>query len=322
MKKPIVFMFSGQGSQYYHMGKALYENHPRFKLWMDHCNEVVHPLIKVSLIDILYMQENKHEVFDEVLYTSPALLSIEYSLARLLMELDIQPDYLLGYSLGEITAAVVSGAVSLEDGVRFVVDSAKLLRAETPPAEMLSIIESTDIMDRFADDFRGCWLTGENFQGNFVVSGLVADIQNLRRIMEMGGITTRKLAVNYGFHTQLIDPMENGFRQLACRVNFFENRIPVVSACQAKEITEISEDYLWQVFRRPVKFEQTIQAMLVSGDYAFIDVGPSGSLATFVKYILPDNSDSLYLEALNQFGRDLLNIEKLEARLVGDGLGH
>ncbi|NQZ12186.1 MAG: acyltransferase domain-containing protein, partial [Algicola sp.] len=122
MKKPIVFMFSGQGAQYYHMGKELYECHPRFALWMDHCDEIVEPLIGTSLIDILYDESvTKGDPFDRVLYTNPALLCIQYSLSRVLMEMDIQPDYLLGYSLGEFTAAVVSGVMSLEEGLELLV---------------------------------------------------------------------------------------------------------------------------------------------------------------------------------------------------------
>jgi len=65
-------MFSGQGSQYFHMGKDLYENHPRFKLWMDHCDDMAKPLIQNSLIDILYKQNNKSDIFDKILHTNPA----------------------------------------------------------------------------------------------------------------------------------------------------------------------------------------------------------------------------------------------------------
>jgi len=96
------------------------------------------------------------------LYTNPALLCIEYSLTQLLMEMNIQPDYLLGYSLGEITASVILSTVSLEEGIQLVVDYAKLLEKEAQAAGMLAIIESIDIMNQFPDLFQNCWLTGKN----------------------------------------------------------------------------------------------------------------------------------------------------------------
>ena len=137
MKKPTVFMFSGQGSQYYQMGKELYEKHPRFKLWMNHCDNIVSPLIETSLIEVLYEQHKKSEPFDNIVYTNPALLSIEYSLAKILMESGIKPDFFLGYSLGELTAAILSQGISLEQGLQLSVSFAKLLERESPPAKCL-----------------------------------------------------------------------------------------------------------------------------------------------------------------------------------------
>ena len=101
MNKKSVFMFSGQGSQYYRMGKELYEHHKTFNYWMDACNEIVSPLIKTSLTDIIYDNDKKGEAFDRLLYTNPALVSIQYSMFQVLKNIGIHPDYLLGYSLGE-----------------------------------------------------------------------------------------------------------------------------------------------------------------------------------------------------------------------------
>ncbi len=308
-------MFSGQGSQYYHMGKELYENHSRFKLWMDHCDEIVCPLIQTSLIDVLYRGQNKSVPFDQLLYTNPALLCFEYSLARILLEMNIHPDYLLGYSLGEITTSVVSGAVSLEEGIEFVVDMAKLLEKETQPAGMLAIIEAADIMTEFPDLFQNCWFIGKNFQKNFVVSGLPDDIHHLQKALNQKNITSQKLPVCNGFHTELMDPIKEKFKQLVGKINFFDTRIPIISSLNGEQVHEVSEDLFWKVTRYPVDFDKSIGSMLKKGDYIFIDAGPSGSLATFVKYILPTTSNSFPLQVINQFGRDIDSIEKLRNSL-------
>jgi bacillaene synthase trans-acting acyltransferase len=322
-------MFSGQGSQYYHMGKELYEKHPRFKLWMDHCDTILFPFISASLVDILYQRHRKSESFDKILHTNPALVCIEYSLARVLMEMGIKPDYLLGYSLGEITAAVVSGAVSLEDAIELTVDYAILLEQESPPAGMLAIIESVDIMDRFPNLFKRCWLTGKNFNKNFVVGGLQSDIMQLHTALNSENIISQLLPVNFGFHSELMSSLEEKFKQLAQRIHFSSLKIPIISALRAKNIDEVNANFLWEVTRYPVDFYGTIEWMLkknnrVKQGYVFVDVGPSGTLATFVKYLIASdlnsepNSEpnSLCFEVINQFGRDLKSLEKIKNGLL------
>jgi bacillaene synthase trans-acting acyltransferase/trans-AT polyketide synthase/acyltransferase/oxidoreductase domain-containing protein len=315
MKKQIIFMFSGQGSQYYHMGKELYENHSRFKFWMDQCDEIVHPIVQTSLIDVLYRGQGKSEPFDQILYTNPSLLCIEYSLSRVLLAMGIQPDFLLGYSLGEITASVVSGVISLEDGIQLVVGMAKLVEEKTQLVEMLAVIEAQEIITTFPDLFQNCWLTGKNFQSSFVVSGLPNDIRHLQEGLKQKNIISQKLPVKYGFHTALLDPIEEELKQLVRNIKRLPMGIPIISSLTTATIQEVNDDHIWEVIRYPVEFERTIRSMLQKDDYIFIDVGPSGSLATFVKYLLTSNSNSLHLAAINQFGKDLNSIEKLRTSL-------
>ncbi len=308
-------MFSGQGSQYYQMGKELYENHPQFRYWMDHCDELVSPLIQTSLIDVLYRGAGKSESFDRLLYTNPALLCIEYSLVKVLKEMGIQPDFLMGYSLGEITASVVSGVISLDEGIQLVVGMSRHVEEKVQSAEMLAIMESKIIMTEFPDLFRHCWVTGTNFQKNFVVCGLSNTIKDLEEGLNKKDILSQILPVKYGFHTELIDPYEEEYKQLVRKLNLLPIGIPIISSLKTEIIQEFNEDYLWEVIRLPVNFEKTIDWILQKDDYIFIDVGPSGSLATFVKYILPTNSGSIALQMINQFGKDLNSIEKLRSSL-------
>ena len=305
-------MFSGQGSQYYQMGRELYENHEQFRYWMDYCDEIVSPLIQTSLIDIVYGTDGKSKPFDRLLYSNPALLCIEYSLVSVLKGIGVQPDLLMGYSLGEVTASVVSGAIALEDGIQLVADLARLAEEKTQAAEMLAIMESKTIMTKFPDLFRHCWLTGTNFEGNFVVCGLPHTIQHLRLSLNKKNITSQILPVKYGFHTELIDPIEEEYKQLVRKINLSPPGIPIVSSLKTEIVRELNEDYLWEVIRYPVNFHQTVNRLLEKGNYIFIDSGPSGTLATCVKYLLSSDSGSTSIQMINQFGRDLDAIEKLK----------
>ena len=308
-------MFSGQGSQYFQMGKELYENHAHFRFWMDRCDEIVSPLIKISLVDVLYQGRPKGEPFDNLLYTNPALLSVEYSLVKVLEGMGVTPDFLMGYSLGELTASVISGVISLEDGFRLVVEMARLAESKTRTAEMLAIMKSKEIMTEFPDLFSNCWLTGSNFADNFVVCGIAGTLQLLKDGLVRKDILYQNLPVKYGFHTELIDPIREEFKQIIRKMKLWPAKIPIISTSRSETVQEFNEDYFWEVIRYPVHFQNTVLQTLKYGDHIFVDAGPGATLATFVKYILPSNSNSVPLQTINQFGRDLNSIERLKTRL-------
>lgn len=309
MGLPVVFMFSGQSSQYHQMGRELFDRHPRFRMWMEHCDEIAAPLIGCSLCDVLYRGGDKSVPFDRLLHTNPALVSIEYSLARVLMEAGATPDYLLGYSLGEFTSTIIGGALTIEQGIGFVVDYARLVESESPPATMLAVIDAPDIETRYAGLLAGCWVTARNFDRHLVVTGPVDAMQRLREALTRDGVLQQVLAVNYGFHTEMQQPMEARFMALAAKLDFDALRIPMVS-CRDGEVYDSRTDVdgwqqrLWATLRNPVAFDTTVRKLLGRGDFHFLDVGPSGTLATFIKYLLPAGSASMFSEVINPFARD------------------
>lgn len=320
MSTPVVLMFSGQGSQYYRMGLELYRQHPRFRLWMDHCDEIARPLIGTSLCEVLYQEGDRGQPFDRLLYSNPALVAFEFSLARVLMEAGVRPDCLLGYSLGEISAAVVGGAITLEDALGFVVAYAQLLEAESPPASMLAVLDAPALETRYAELFDGCSVSARNFDRHLVVCGAATAIARLREALVRDGVAHQLLAVNYGFHTALMQPLQAKVLALGRRIDFRPLRIPVVSSLdgrrfEAGQPIDDWPEHLWAMSREPVAFDATLRSLLPRGDQRFVDVGPSGTLATFVKYLLPPSSGSEFLEVITPFGRDQASLAGALQRL-------
>lgn len=316
MKKPIVFMFSGQGSHYYQMGRELFEEHNRFRLWMEHCDTILKSLIDTSLIDILYSQHKRHENFDRLLYTNPALLCIQYSLARLLKEMGIQPDMVLGYSAGEITAAVVAGVISLEDGLALSVDVARVLEANSPKGGMLAIVDSENIYKQYPEIFSECWVACKNFDKNFVISGAGQDVTGIEKQLDEKQILSQRLAVNYAFHTPVMDSLRRELLAAGRGICFNPPKIPYISCYAKARVEHIDEDHIWSVIRYPVFFSETVRNMSREQDYIFIDVGPSGTLATLLRYLLPENSGSLSFDVMNQFGKDIQSLETLRVSFL------
>jgi acyl transferase domain-containing protein len=310
MRKPIVFMFSGQGSQYFQMGRELYDHHPRFRLWMDHCDTLVKDATGRSLTATLYGEHDRTDRFDDILLTNPALLSIEFCLTRLLQEAGISPDYLLGYSLGELAGSVVAGILSLEEGIRLAVEFAQLLTMESPAGGMLAILGNEGMIDDHPDAFARCSISCRNFDTNFVVSGLAEEIAKLQAYLGGLGVVTQRLPVNFAFHSPVVEPLKPFFLRMSGSFNYSRPKIPMISAQKAQEIADIDGTHLWDVIRQPVDFKSTIRKLTSRQDCIFIDAGPSGTLSTAIKYLLPKHTSSMFLATLNQFGQDRATLEK------------
>lgn len=312
MRKPVVFMYSGQGSQYYQMGRELYHNNKRFQFWMDYCNDIVQPLISCSLVDTIYGDNTKELDFDRVLFTNPALLAVQYSLTRTVMEEGLTPDYVMGHSLGEFVAAVVSGGFEFEDMARLVVRFAESLENSSDvEGAMLSVLESKDILNYEPETFKNTWLASSNFIKNFVVSGTLEEIQTVRQKLTEKNTVTQILPVKYAFHTPLMDSLESEFQRIGEDAYIGSPNIPIISCSKITVAQKIDVETLWRVARRPVEFQKTVEYLHEKGDYTFVDLGPSGTLATFVKYLMPKSSKSIALQCINPFGRDLTTFQKL-----------
>lgn len=312
MNKPVVFMFSGQGSQYYHMGKELYDQHPRFKAWMHYCDEIFQMHTDASLIEILYHRNTKHDPFDHILYSNAALLSIEFSLSKILQEMGIEPDYILGYSFGEVSASVINGMISLDQGMEMAVEIARLLENNSPAAGMLAVIDSQQVMVRYPEIFKKCWLACSNFHNSFVVSGHIEDIERAYRELSHKNILCQRLPVNYAFHTPILDPIKAALVNLFSRIRETKGTKPLVSTMTTNVVDRVDGDYFWKVIRYPVQFDKTVGNLLCKGDFTFIDVGPSGTLATFVKHLLPRHSRSAYLVTMNPYGKNIDSLNNIK----------
>lgn len=319
MNNPVVFMFSGQGSQYYQMGVQLYSDNPRFKHWMDRCDAVFEPYIDNSIVDIIYQGGNKTDSFDRLLHTNAALLSFQYSLAKVLIEEGHQPDLLLGYSLGEFVAAVVSESMTLEDGAKLVSEYAKFLE-KTPATygSMLSVLDCPSIMERYPDCFLNCEVIGKNFDKNFVISGDPNAICLAEAKLKDKDVLTQKLPVNFAFHTQLFEPIKAQFFSLGEQLSFSAPVCPAVSCFSTENVPQFSMNHFWSVTRNPIQFRDTLKKLVDKGDFLFVDLSPSGTLSTFVRYLLGGDTGSETITAMTPFGKDMETLEKVKARLTSE----
>lgn len=201
----VVFMYAGQGAQYFHMGAELFRSEPRFRESMLRCDATAAPFLHQSIVGELYREERtKREEFTSLALSNACLVSVEYSMAQLLIDSGLRPDLHLGYSLGAFAAGVMAGVVSLEEAMWLVVEFGKLVTAVVPAGRMLAVLDSVLPLQRYPEAFLGCALSGTNCPRNFVVSAEQAVIERLRSFLESRAIRYFLLPVAYGFHSHLV----------------------------------------------------------------------------------------------------------------------
>ncbi len=311
MKQKVIFMFSGQGSQYYQMGRELYEENARFRLWMNHCDEIFREYADTSILDAIYLQGSKAQLFDDLLQTNPALFSIQYSISRLFLEAGVKPDFVLGYSIGELVAAVLAGVISLEDGAKLAVDYARLVTRRSPRGSMVAVMEPGDALNEMLSAHPGIWIAGRNFASHCIVAGLQEDIDLFTPQLDTRKIIYQRLPVNYAFHCPAIGALKEEFDKISQRANYVAATIPIISPALASSIHTFDIDHMWKVVSEPVYFEKTIRQLIADDNFLFLDLGPTGTLATFVKYLLPRDSGSQSMEVMNPFGKDVNSLQKV-----------
>ena len=154
-------------------------------------------------------------------------------------------------------------------------------------------------------------LAADHFHSHFVISSDLTGTAQIEEYLKKQKILYQILPVEHSFHSAFIDAASSEY------LNFMQSQIlqkpkkPFISCALASRLNEISPDHFWNCVRKPIQFQSTIDMMEMHNSYFYIDVGTSGSLATFVKYLLRNNSFSKAFPVLTPFGEDLKNIERL-----------
>lgn len=195
-----VFMFSGQGSQYFQMGRQLFEQNPTFAADMRAMDEIVRAQGGRSVLAALYGTQSKAEPFDDIRLTHPAIFMVEYALARSVMAAGVRPDLTLGVSLGSVTAAVVSGCLSMEAALTWVVSHADWIAANCQAGGMVGVLGPRTLHE--SDALRqACVVAAENGPSHWVLSARAADLAGIEAFLAGRQVPFGWLPVRYPFHS-------------------------------------------------------------------------------------------------------------------------
>ncbi|MCL2936119.1 MAG: aminotransferase class III-fold pyridoxal phosphate-dependent enzyme [Trichodesmium sp. MAG_R02] len=285
-RKPpkIVFLFTGQSSQYRGMGKQLYETQPRFRHLLEQCDEILSPYLSKSLIKILYSADSEANLIHQTVYTQPALFALEYALAQLWISWGIKPDAVIGHSLGEYVAACVAGVFSLEDGLKLIATRAKLMDNLPENGKMVAIFAKEDqvkaILAQVASPIVA--IATLNSEENTVISGEKQAVEKVVEILEQKGFRNRPLNVSHAFHSPLIEPMLEQWQESMEGISFNKPQISLISNLTGEFFPDdkIPEANYWrQQTRNPVRFKEGIDTLFQQKYRLFVEIGPKPILS-------------------------------------------
>ncbi len=281
----IVFMFSGQGSQYVNMGRDLYEHEPVFREALDWCAQQLMQPLALDLRQALYPSEEEKDAASERLnqtwLTQPALFSIEYALARWWMSLGIEPEAMVGHSIGEYVAACLAGVFSLEDALAISAFRGRLMY-DLPSGSMLAVpLAPSDLQ------LSGTLsLAAINNPDLCVVSGPTAEITELETSLAKQSVSCRRLFTSHAFHSEMMDPILGTFEGRLRGIEFKPPRISYfsnVSGTWIKPEEATDPGYWTRHLRHTVRYSDCLTELFRKPGRILIEVGPGNALTSLAR---------------------------------------
>lgn len=284
----IVFMFSGQGSQYVNMGGDLYIKEPAFKDAFDSCSKTVRSITDISLCNILYHSpdiSNISDILKQTRVTQPLLFSFEYALVKLWQTFGINPDAMIGHSIGEYVAACVAGVISLEDALYLVCERGRIMQMQ-PAGAMLSInVDQTKLSELIGNNFE---ISVINTPHTCVVSGTDENLEKLSKKLINLKIDCKPVNTSHAFHSSMMDGAVEAFDPLLKNVTLNKPSIPFISNVTGDYFSDdnLSDKSYWgKHLRSTVKFSNGILKLVDDGYRIFLEAGPGSTLVSFVNSI-------------------------------------
>jgi acyl transferase domain-containing protein/acyl carrier protein len=283
--RPVAFLFPGMGSQHAHMGAGLYRTEAVFREAADEMAGLLRPLLGLDLRTLLYPEQPHPEEprLARASLAMPAIFLTEYALARLWLSWGVEPEQMIGHSLGEYAVACIAGVLSVEDAAALVALRGQLMD-ELPRGSMLSIsLPEAQVLPLLGQELD---LAAVNAASQCVVSGPSEAVTRLEEELAARGVEHRRLHVETALHSRMLDPILPRFLERVSRLTLRAPERPYISSLTGWPVTaeEVTRPQYWvDHLCRPVRFQQGMQVLLADPARVLLEVGPGQALTALAR---------------------------------------
>ena len=308
--KEIVFMFTGQGSQYVKMADELYRKLPAFKETVDTGSEILEPLLHMDIRDVLFPEKADEErasrILSQTAITQPALFLVEMALAKLMIVWGIRPWAMIGHSIGEYVAACLANVFSFEDALKVVAERGRLMQAQEH-GDMLAVMMAEEELKPLVGSKLS--IAAVNSPSQCVVSGDRNAIDSFQKALsalseETGKkIRSVKLNTSHAFHSSMMEPAVAPFRKILATISMSVPEIPFISNTtgdwiDAEQASNL--DYWADHIRHGVRFSDGVRKLIQNPKKILLEIGPGSTLISLAKPHCGQNVQTTILPSMRR----------------------
>ncbi|HQX50148.1 MAG TPA: SDR family NAD(P)-dependent oxidoreductase, partial [Planctomycetaceae bacterium] len=276
-KKPkLAFVFSGQGGQWARMGLQLMEREPIFRESIEEIDSLFHDLASWSLLEELRKSAAESKVNDTIV-VQPAIMAVQIALVNLYEHYGIRPAGVVGHSIGEVAAAFVAGAITLEQAVQVIYHRSQAQNLASGKGGMLAVGLSFEDATKLIEGYDGRVSIGAvNGPEMLTLSGDKTPLEEIAKVLESRSVFNRTVKVQVAYHSHHMEPIKDIMLESLKDFHGEWTRIPLYSTVSGRleHGTHLDAEYWFQNARKPVLFTKALAALLTDEFDTFVEIGP------------------------------------------------
>jgi acyl transferase domain-containing protein/acyl carrier protein len=287
-KRKLSFVFTGMGPQWWGMGRELMRTEPVFRAKAEEIDAIFTRIAGWSILEQMAKDEDSSEITSNQ-YAQPANFVIQVALAEVLKTMGITPDVVVGHSVGEVSAAHIAGALSLEDAVLVSYHRSRAQQKAAGKGKMLAVGLGSDVAEGLLESYEGkVGVAAANSPTSCTLAGDPDALEEIAAVLQEEGVFNRMLTVEVAYHSPHMDPLKDDILASMAGLSPTAPTVPLYSTVTGKRVEEAFHDahYWWCNVRQTVLFAETIAAMAADGCDLFLEVGPHPVLGVSIKECL------------------------------------